>query len=93
MHVPTNSKAEYTFQTEDVKFPMRERLKLSMELHFDEENGYAKLWQNDVLVSEALVRTGNGLFTQAHFGLYAPPSITSGVVYNDDLVITEISGN
>ncbi len=24
-----------------------------------------------------------------HFGLYAPPSLSSGVVYNDDLVIQE----
>ncbi len=93
MHVPTNSKAEYTFQTEDIKFPMREWVKLSVELHFDEEEGYARLWQNDVLVSEAPVRNGNGLFTQAHFGLYAPPSMTSGVIYNDDLVITELGGN
>lgn len=93
MHVPSNGKSEYSFQTQDIKFPMREWVKLSVELHFDQQNGYARLWQNDVLVSEAPVRTGNGLFTQAHFGLYAPPSVSSGVIYNDDLTITEILEN
>ena len=93
MHVPSNGKSEYSFQTTDIKFPMRQWVKLSIELHFDQESGYARLWQDDVLVSEAPVRTGNGLFTQAHFGLYAPPSISSGVIYNDDLTITELSSN
>ncbi len=92
MHVPRNGKAEYSFQTEDIIFPMREWVKLGIELHFDEENGYAKVWQNDQLVSQAPVGNGDGLFTQAHFGLYAPPSMTEGVVFNDDLVIREIRG-
>jgi len=92
MHVPVNGRSDYSFQTETVRFPMREWVKLTVELHFDPENGYAKVWQNDVLVSVAPVRRGRGLFTQAHFGLYAPPSMTSGVVFNDDLVITEATG-
>ncbi len=93
MHVPTNAKGITTYQNETLKFPFREWVKLSVELHFDKDNGYAKVWQNDILMSEAEVRRGNGLFTQAHFGLYAPPSITSGVIYNDDLVIREMSAN
>jgi hypothetical protein len=32
-----------------------------------------------------------GRLAQAHFGLYAAPSITSGVVYNDDLTIREVA--
>ncbi|VAW16873.1 hypothetical protein MNBD_ALPHA11-2265, partial [hydrothermal vent metagenome] len=93
MHVPTNAKGITTYQNNSLKFPFKQWVKLSAELHFDKENGYAKVWQNDVLMSEAEVRRGNGLFTQAHFGLYAPPSITSGVIYNDDLAIREIAGN
>ncbi|MCF6344085.1 MAG: heparin lyase I family protein [Devosiaceae bacterium] len=90
MHVPKNAQSEYSFQTKTIKFPMRKWVKLSIEIHFDRDNGYAKVWQNDQLVSSAIVKKGNGLFTQAHFGLYAPPSMTGGVVYNDDLKITEL---
>ncbi len=31
-----------------------------------------------------------GAFAQAHFGLYAPPLLSSGLVYNDDLVIADV---
>ncbi len=93
MHVPTNGQGRRDFQTTSVPFPMRRWVKLSIELHFDKNNGYAKVWQNGTLVSSAQVRTGNGLLTQAHFGLYAPPSMTSGVVYNDDLTIRELGAN
>jgi len=34
-----------------------------------------------------------GGLAQAHFGLYAPPGIESGAVYNDDLSIDEVSVN
>jgi len=90
MHVPRNGQQRHSFQTDTVRFPMREWVKLSVDIHFDRRNGYARVWQNDILVSEAPVRRGRGLFTQAHFGLYAPPSISNGVVFNDDLVITEL---
>jgi hypothetical protein len=46
---------------------------------------------NDVLVSAAPVSGGCGVLEQAHFGLYAPPAISSGVIYNDDLQIREVS--
>ncbi len=91
MHVPKNGQSEYLFQTKTIKFPMRQWVKLSIEIHFDEKNGYAKVRQNDQLVSSAIVKKGNGLLTQAHFGLYAPPSMTSGIVYNDDLKIIELA--
>lgn len=90
MHVPTNGQGVHTFQTSRIKFPFRQWVKLSMEIHFDRENGYAKVWQDGQLVSAANVRKGNGYFTQAHFGLYAPPSVSSGVIFNDDLKITEL---
>ncbi len=91
MHVPKNGQSEYLFQTKTIKFPMRQWVKLSIEIHFDKKNGYAKVRQNDQLVSSAIVKKGNGLLTQAHFGLYAPPSMTSGIVYNDDLKIIELA--
>lgn len=89
MHVPTNGEGDWDFQTNSVAFPMREWVKLSICLHFDQSQGYAKVWQNDVLVSSAQVHKGNGQFTQAHFGLYTPPAMESGTVYNDDLLIIE----
>ena len=93
MHVPENGQGARSFQTESIRFPMREWVKLSVTLHFDRQEGYAEVRQNGALVSAAPVRRGNGLFTQAHFGLYAPPSMTEGVVYNDDLIIAEIDGS
>jgi hypothetical protein len=90
MHVPRNGQGVRTFQTDTTNFPMRQWVKLNVRLHFDAKEGYAEVRQNDRLVSSAEVLRGDGLFTQAHLGLYAPPLMTHGVVYNDDLIITEI---
>ncbi len=90
MHVPTNSKSVRDFQTNSIKFPFKKWVKLTIEIHFDKKSGYAKVWQDNKLVSSAQVRTGNGFLTQAHFGLYAPPSIKSGEIFNDDLKIIEL---
>jgi hypothetical protein len=91
MHIPFNGQGERTFQTTDIKFPMKKWTKLTICLDLDSENGKAQVWQDDALVSESNIGKGraNGLFTQAHFGLYAPPSISRGAVYNDDLTIKE----
>ena len=91
MHIPVNGDSRRTFQTRTVKFPMRQWVELTILLHFDVINGYARVFQNGELVSSGPVRRGDGWLTQAHFGLYAPPSMFEGVVFNDDLVITEIS--
>ncbi len=93
MHVPVNGQGRRDFQTSSIAFPMRRWVQLKIELHFSRQNGYAKVWQDGQLVSEAPVRKGNGLLTQAHFGLYAPPSMTTGVVYNDDLTIRELAAD
>ncbi|HYC83274.1 MAG TPA: polysaccharide lyase [Candidatus Paceibacterota bacterium] len=92
MHVPDQGKAEYLYQNTELKFPQRRWVKLRVYLDSDPENGYAKVWQDGVLVSHAKVRGGNGTLAQAHFGLYAPPWLSSGTVYNDDLVIREVRG-
>lgn len=89
MHVPEQGQGVRIFQTTTVKFPMKEWVKLSVCLDLDAVNGYAKVWQNGTLVSHARVSGGNGRLAQAHFGLYAPPSMTSGVIFNDDLLIRE----
>ncbi len=88
MHVPRGGEAEYDFQTSTLKFPLREWVKLTICIDFT-PSGYTKVWQNDKLVSVAKTERGEGLLTQTHFGLYAPPSLSSGVVYNDDLIIKE----
>lgn len=91
MHAPFNGQAVYQYQTSTVFFPMKTWVKISVEIHFDSSNGYAKVWQNDELVSWAEVKRGAGEFTQAHFGMYAPPSMTAGTAYNDDLTIKELT--
>ncbi len=92
MHVPDQGKAEYVYQNKTLKFPQRQWVKLRIYLDMDPKTGYAKVWQNGTLVSHALVRGGNGTVAQAHFGLYAPPQVASGMIYNDDLVIREVKG-
>ncbi|NCA66567.1 MAG: polysaccharide lyase [Clostridia bacterium] len=90
MHVPTQGKSEYIYQNAELTFPMREWVQL--QIYFDNRvNGYIKVWQNGVLVSHAALDNGNGLLSQAHFGLYAAPSVDNGVIYNDDLTISEVS--
>jgi hypothetical protein len=49
------------------------------------------VWQNGVLISSARVGGMKGVLSQAHFGVYAPPSVTSATLYNDDLTITEVA--
>ncbi|MDD4839833.1 MAG: polysaccharide lyase [Clostridia bacterium] len=91
MHIPTQGEKDYIFQTTDVRFPMREWVEL--KIYYDNrEDGYVKVWQNGELVSYGSLDNGNGLLSQAHFGLYAAPSIGSGIVYNDCLTIKEVSG-
>lgn len=89
MHVPYIGQGDRAFQTSTITFPRRQWVKLTISLHFDSSNGYASVWQDDQLVSQAAVKRGTGFLTQAHFGLYAPPSMSSGVIYNDDLLIIE----
>jgi hypothetical protein len=89
MHVPTQGQGVRIFQTSTVTLPMQTWVKISVELDLNPTTGYAKVWQDDVLVSHALVQGGDGTLPQAHFGLYAPPSMSAGVVYNEDLIIYE----
>ena len=96
MHVPYHGQSVWKYQASSLNgglaFPSSPQwVKISVCLNMHPETGYAKVWQNDVLVSSADVRGGCGLFEQAHFGLYAIPTISSGTVYNDDLTMQEVS--
>ena len=97
VHVPNQGEQKYLFQVDSVmdpngslKYPYREWVKIDVYLDFSKLNGYAKVWQNGVLISHADVKGGHGLLEQAHFGLYAAASISKGVIYNDDLIIQEV---
>lgn len=92
MHVPEQGRQDYLFATKSVKFPMRQWVKIKIYLDTRPNMGYAKIWQNDTLVSYAVIAGGNGLLAQAHFGLYASPSLSKGTIYNDDLEIKEVTG-
>ena len=92
MHVPEQGRQDRLFQTKSLKFPQRQWVKLRIYLDFRDDDGYAKVWQDDVLVSHARVNAMGGTLAQAHFGLYAAPSITRGTIYNDDLTIREVEG-
>jgi hypothetical protein len=95
MHVPYTGMSNWTFQTKpgatSIPFQTKTWTKISVCLNYDPNNGYAKVWQNDQLVSSAPVGNGCGVLEQAHFGLYAYPSLSSGTIYNDDLIIQEVA--
>ncbi len=88
-HVPVQGQQTYIFQTNSLTFPQREWVELKIYLDF-RDNGYAKVWQNGSLVSHASLQNLDNKLSQAHFGLYAPPQLESGLVYNDDLHIVEV---
>jgi hypothetical protein len=85
-HTPTQGQQEHIFQSPDITFPYREWAKLTVELDFS-ATCFAKAWLNDVLVSHAEVRGVQNRLAQAHFGLYASPSLESGEILNDKLSI------
>ncbi len=90
VHVPNQGQQQHIYQTTTVKFPQREWVEIKAYLDFDPVNGYAKVWQNGVLVSQAEVDGCNGNLAQAHFGLYCSPRTSSGFIVNDDLLIEEV---
>ncbi len=89
MHVPSVGLREPTFQSSTIQFPLRQWVEIRIYVDFDPVHGQAIVWQDGQMVSAANVSGGNGKLEQAHFGMYAAPELASGVVYNDDLQITE----
>jgi len=91
MHVPYQGQQVHSYQDSSQNFPQREWVEIRIYLD-TRPGGYAKVWVNGKLVSQAGIADGNGVLAQAHFGLYAAPSVASGEVYNDDLEIREVAG-
>lgn len=91
MHVPNHNQNVWTYQNTSLPYPQKKWVKISACLDFDPAKGSAKVWQDDVLISTANVSGGCGVLEQAHFGLYADPGIAQGTIYNDDLLIKEVS--
>lgn len=91
MHVPVHGQSNLSYQNANLAFPMRQWVKIKTCLNFDPNNGEAKVWQDEVLISSSKVSGGCGVLEQAHFGLYASPTLSNGSVYNDDLTIREVS--
>ncbi len=87
----TTNQGEQTsiFQTSDIIFPQRQWVELKIFLDFG-DNGYAKVWQDGVLVSHAKIGNITNKLSQAHFGLYASPQVSTGEVLNDDVKIIEV---
>ena len=89
--VPVQGQQTHIFQTTDLLFPQKEWVELKVYLDF-RDNGYAKVWQNGQLVSHANVQNVENKLSQIHFGMYAPPQMTTGMIFNDDLEIIEVDG-
>lgn len=91
MHVPIHGQSNLSYQNNSLAYPQRTWVKISACLDFDPNKGFAKVWQDNVLISTADVKGACGVLEQAHFGLYASPTASQGTIYNDDLLIQEVA--
>lgn len=89
MHVPLQGQKNWIYEATNISLRQQQWNKVKVFLDTRPDIGYAKVWLNDTLVSHAKISDGNGILAQAHFGLYAAPSVSSGVIYNDDIEIRE----
>jgi hypothetical protein len=85
-HTSGQGENDIVFQNTTLTFPQKEWVELKVYLDLSTD-GYAKVWQNGLLVSHANVTNVKNTLAQAHFGMYSSPQLESGVVYNDDLRI------
>jgi hypothetical protein len=90
-HVPDQGVAERALQRTDVPFPHGRWVRITIWLDLDPLHGAAAVWQDGRLMSAARVHGGDGTLDQMHFGLYASPSLTHGVVHNDDVAVFQVS--
>ncbi len=86
-HVPNQGQHLPDIETHR-RFPLRKWVHLKITIDFDPDHGFIEVLQNGELVARAKVNGGHGVLEQAHFGMYAIPSLTTGKVCNDDLRIT-----
>lgn len=97
VHVPDQGEQTWIYQADssndpsgNLLFPQKNWVRIDVLIDFDSENGYAKVWQDGILLSHAKVNGGSGYLAQAHFGLYASAAVSSGVIYNDRLQIKRV---
>jgi len=86
-HVPRQGQHKPAVETRR-PFPMRTWVHLRIAIDFDASHGRVSVFQNGTLVARARVEGGHGRLEQAHFGMYAAPTLTTGRICNDDLKIT-----
>ncbi len=94
MHVPSIGLAERVYQRVDKLFPVRQWVRVRILVDYRPTGGAIAVWQGATLMSVARLdgtfqQNGSGVLQQAHFGMYTPPTIEAGVIYNDALVISE----
>jgi hypothetical protein len=89
-HVPDQGIAERDLQRTDVPFPHGSWVRITIWLDLGPQRGAAAVWQDGRLMSASRVRGGDGTLDQMHFGLYASPSVTRGVVHNDDIAVFRV---
>jgi hypothetical protein len=90
-HVPDQGLGEWALQRTDLPFPQERWVRITTWLDLDPDGGAAAVWQDGVLVSAARVNGGDGSLDQMHFGLYAPPSLMSANVINDDISVFRVT--
>ena len=79
------------FNTSTITFPQNQWVKISTCLDFSPPGGITKVWQNDILVSSSNIQGTCGVLEQVHLGLYASPTLSSGTIYNDSVLIKEVT--
>jgi hypothetical protein len=86
-HVPDQGQGEPAFQRTSKSFPRGKWVRITTWLDLDPKHGATAVWQDGLLMAAARVQGGDGSLDQLHFGLYAHPALTSGVVRNDDIAV------
>jgi len=90
-HVPRQGEGKPVQANTTTLFPLRQWVHIRMEVDFSRRGAIA-VWQDGRLVTTAGIEGGHGRLEQAHFGIYASPSVTNATVYNDDLSIRQVRG-
>lgn len=106
VHVPGQGEQTHTFQMSSSNNPSGNRKwknkqwnRVDIYLDTDSLTGEAIVWQNQIKVSSANVRGcsfGDSTLpylVQAHFGMYSPATMATGVVYNDKLRLIEVAND
>lgn len=82
---------EYVGPQPQPDFPLRQWVRFTVYVHYAGATGTVHAWQDGVPVlraevSQLAANPGTNLRT-AHWGMYAAPTVTAGVQYNDDVLI------